>query len=450
MFMDHTDEVPGHTDDGFGRPVESIMRCEDFKSNFARRLSNRYSSRSTITTKRQNSVKAQQRINTKEALENAPERIERFSQLSKIRTTEQNGEVVMAPDKPMKNHNIRDTEVTALNMAIDTLRWQLTQTEANRQMHIALLKQVVTFLSRVKEHIECQSPETTPSPEEVPHRDASPCHSVVDLPRSRSVLHVNKHEYSLTTGKRLSARKMSKSINNVNGYKDCNGTWNQSKLSLSSDTDSSQKLTEEITRLITLANTVLSTKIPDLSCNCNDNNDTIKSDVVSNGTLEHNESNSSLNLIDEDTTNAFILNTIYDSEDAFNGLTDKFDDVKDVPLTDFIVSSSPLSCGLENDFAGITVTQQDENIKTQTETKTRSTDKRSVYNHTPHYIEDESGFSSMSSFQEIGIPIISIIPPSPCKEVGYIEELTDILDGAEKWKSDTMDLDKQTVKVFWV
>lgn len=92
-------------------------------------------------------------------------------------------------------------------------------------MHIALLKQVVSFLSRVKEHIECQGPETGPSADPVSHRKASPGAHSVDLPRSHSVLHVNKHEYSLTTGKRLITRKMSKSISNVNGFIDYNGVW---------------------------------------------------------------------------------------------------------------------------------------------------------------------------------------------------------------------------------
>lgn len=100
------------------------------------------------------------------------------------------------------------------------------QTEANRQMHIALLKQVVTFLSRVKEHIECQNPEAGPNIEAESRRECSPnAHTVVDLPRSRSVLHVNKHEYSLIAGKKLSTRKISKSISNVNGFKDCSGVW---------------------------------------------------------------------------------------------------------------------------------------------------------------------------------------------------------------------------------
>lgn len=66
--MHHTEEVPGQLDEGFSRPVESIMRCEDFKSNFARRLSNRYISRSPVTTKRQNSVKL--RTSSKEIVDN--------------------------------------------------------------------------------------------------------------------------------------------------------------------------------------------------------------------------------------------------------------------------------------------------------------------------------------------------------------------------------------------
>lgn len=449
MFMHHSDEVSGQLDVEFTKPVESIMRCEDFKSNFARKLSNRYISRSP--TKRQNSLKLRTSDNGK--VDNAPERIERCSQLSKIRTMEQNGEVVKPPDKQMKNLNIRDTQVSALNMEIETLRWQLSQTEANRQMHIALLKQVVTFLSRVKEHIEYQSPEIGSNQEIVCSRAVlSNAIDVSDLPRSRSVFHVNKHEYSLSASKKLNTKKISKSISNVNGYKDCHGVWNQSKLSLTADTDSAQKITEEISRLITLANTVLSTKLPDLACTCSvDNSDTLKDEnICGDDIIETNGSNTSLTFSDEDTTNAFILNTIYDSEDAFNGLTNKFVDGKDENLSDFIVTSTSLNCDLENHFNSISINEKNESVHTQTQSKTNAMDKRTEYNHVANFIEDESGFSSMNSFQEIGIPIISIIPPSPCKEVGYIDELTDILDESEKWKSDTMDLDKQSVKVFWV
>lgn len=91
-------------------------------------------------------------------------------------------------------------------------------------MHIALLKQVVTFLSRVKEHIACQSPAANVNQESVATREVS-ASSHAELPRSRSVLHVNKHEYSLSSGKKISTRKISKSISNVNGFKDCSGVW---------------------------------------------------------------------------------------------------------------------------------------------------------------------------------------------------------------------------------
>lgn len=97
------------------------------------------------------------------------------------------------------------------------------QTEANRQMHIALLKQIVTFLNRVKDHIECQKNES-------PHKEATLrpiTHSfnLADLPRSKSVLHVNKNVEFTTPTKKINSKKISKSISNVNGYKDCNGTW---------------------------------------------------------------------------------------------------------------------------------------------------------------------------------------------------------------------------------
>ncbi|CAB3258958.1 unnamed protein product [Arctia plantaginis] len=383
----------------------------------------------------------------------APDKIERCSQLTQIKNVEQNGEGVKPPDIRLKNHKIRDTEVSALNIEIETLRWQLAQTESNRQMHIALLKQVVTFLSRVKEHIEHQSPEPDVNKEiTATGENLSKTTKVSDLPRSRSVLHVNKHEFSLSTNKKLSTRKISKSISNVNGYKDFNSTWNQSKLSLTPDPEGAQKIKEEISRLISLANSVLSTKLPDLAYKCNNGNDTPKVEniIYDEDITDTNDSTSSLNFIDEDATNAFILNTIYDSEDAFRGLTQKYVDVKDETLCDFIVTSSPRTCGIETDLANVHVNEKFESIKSQTESKTRPSDKRTDYTHVANFIEDESGFSSMSSFQEIGIPIISIIPPSPCKEVEYIDEFTNILDEAGKWKSDTIDLDQQTVKVFWV
>lgn len=216
-----------------------------------------------------------------------------------------------------------------------------------------------------------------------------------------------------------------------------------------------------MTRLITLANTVLSTKLPDLACNCNGNPDDGNDKIVESTQKEEtneNDYNASLSLIEEDSTNAFILKTICDGKGMYDSITNKFIEVKDSALNDFIVSQSPLTCGLENGFAGLELKEKErqgplsvKNVTELTNGKTlkSSNDKRNEYSHVSNFIEDESGFSSMSSFQDIGIPIISIIPPSPCKEVGYMEEIPGILE-PEKWKTDTMELDKQTMKVFWV
>ncbi|XP_004933181.2 uncharacterized protein LOC114252831 [Bombyx mandarina] len=439
MFM-QPDTVPGKLDEGFSRPVESIMRCEDFKSNFARKLSNRFISRHVPTPRQDNSLK----LCLDEKAQDAQESFE-ANQLSKF-VAEPNCETVKPPDRQTTSSDIRSTKVNALNMEVETLRWQLAQTEANRQMHIALLRQVVTFLSRVKEHIEGQK---TEGETEATRMNRS--FNVTDLPRSRSVLHVNKNlEYTLSPVKKINSRKISKSISNVNGYKDCN-VWSQSKMALTSETETAFKLSEEMSRLIILANTVLSTKLPDLACNCNDNEVNGSKQTEDNEEICEKESNVSVSntSVGGEDTNAFVLNTICDSEGTYEGITNKFIETKDKGIADFIVSPSPLTCGLEKDFAVVKIQEKDSKRETRTTKPQNRFEKRNEYNAV-NFIEDESGFSSMSSFQEIGIPIISIIPPSPCKEVGYMTEFEDLLQGNENWKSDSIELDKQAVKVFWV
>jgi hypothetical protein len=98
------------------------------------------------------------------------------------------------------------------------------QTEANRQMHIALLQQIVTFLNRVRDHIDYQKNDTTKT-ELMSTRIPPRSFNVADLPRSKSVLHVNKNSEYLTPAKKISTKKISKSISNVNGYKECVGLW---------------------------------------------------------------------------------------------------------------------------------------------------------------------------------------------------------------------------------
>lgn len=223
-----------------------------------------------------------------------------------------------------------------------------------------------------------------------------------------------------------------------------------SKLFSTPEEQSTPKISEEITRLITLANTVLSTKLPDLACTYSEPEYASISETAEDKSQKNN-SISSLHLTDEDITNAFILNTICDGEDTFNEITNDFIECKIGTTNDFILSPSPLPIsGLENDFAEVKIIGNNTVKTTNAPTKAQIfVEKRNEYNHAANFIEDESGFSSMSSFQEIGIPILSVIPPSPCKDVSYIDDIADILEDT-KWKSDPVDLNKQSVQVFWV
>lgn len=209
-----------------------------------------------------------------------------------------------------------------------------------------------------------------------------------------------------------------------------------------------------MSRLITLANTVLSTKLPDLACACVCNRSKSSLQLHEDSKKEeasvHNETDS-LNLNLNSTIDNIVLITNCNTE-THNGITNKFDDVKNKILNDFIVSQSPLCFGLKNNSSDVMVFEQEtpvsqNSLVTSCGNVGQAVDKGSEYNASSNFIEDESGFSSMSSFQEIGIPIISIIPPSPSKEVEYLEE---IAAENEKWKADNIELDSQSVKVFWV
>lgn len=87
------------------------------------------------------------------------------------------------------------------------------QTEANRQMNLALLRQIVAFLNRVKEYLDLQK--ETASDEVMSERRLPRLFHHVDMPRSRSVVHVNKTlDFSLSPPSKLNSKKNLKSTIN--------------------------------------------------------------------------------------------------------------------------------------------------------------------------------------------------------------------------------------------
>lgn len=203
-----------------------------------------------------------------------------------------------------------------------------------------------------------------------------------------------------------------------------------------------------MSRLIILANTVLTTKLPDLSSTCSDNASNLITyplkvdDITLNDIKKLKDPAVALTLFEEDmkSTNSLEINTkiMKELEGPF------FDDLSRKPPK------------LDKPDEGISNIKQNEAVYCAPRAESErnairkiSTDRKNDF-ISSHFTEDESGFSSMNSFQEIGIPIISIIPPSPSKELGYMVDMPDIIEDSEKWKTDTIDIEKQTVKVFWV
>lgn len=199
-----------------------------------------------------------------------------------------------------------------------------------------------------------------------------------------------------------------------------------------------------MSRLINLANTVLGTKLPDLSSTCNDNATNIVisplkvGDVTLNDIKKLKESAVALTLIEED-------NTLEINGTEMNALqTPYFDEFAIKPANLGKPAEGVINIMLSETNYSAPRPESEKNAARKI-----FMDRKNEFNSS-HFMEDESGFSSMSSFQDIGIPIISIIPPSPCKEVGYMVDMPDIIEDSEKWKTDTFQLEKQPVKVFWV
>nr|CAD7399653.1 unnamed protein product [Timema cristinae] len=61
--------------------------------------------------------------------------------------------VLEAPSHPADNH-IRKVDSAILQSQVETLRWQLEQTEASREMYRAVMEQVLKFLEKVHKNLE--------------------------------------------------------------------------------------------------------------------------------------------------------------------------------------------------------------------------------------------------------------------------------------------------------
>lgn len=226
-------------------------------------------------------------------------------------------------------------------------------------------------------------------------------------------------------------------------------------MSLMPEINSGKKISEEITRLITLANTVISTKLPELAvAGINIENNT--ENVAINETKEEVFENKA-SVKRENVPHIFTMDTCGTS-DVFDGLTNKYIGINDERSEKHLTIPSSLTSGFENDFAAMDLVastsvknvQNASNATEKNKTKNNKAVPEKRSDNVGHLFEDESGFSSMSSFQEIGIPIINIIPPTPSDDEECTGALNIVAHNGDSWKTTDSSESGKNVKVFWV
>lgn len=193
-----------------------------------------------------------------------------------------------------------------------------------------------------------------------------------------------------------------------------------------------------MTRLINLANTVLSTNLPDLSTTCNDN----ATNIVTSSLKVDDYTLSDIKKLED----SAVALTLIEEDNILEMHGTQVSELQGPYIDDFAIKPPNFD---KSDESVINIKLNKVDYSAPRAESKISIDRKNNFNSS-QFMEDESGFSSMNSFQDIGIPIISVIPPSPCKELGYMVDMPDITEDSEKWKTDTIELEKQPVKVFWV
>lgn len=238
---------------------------------------------------------------------------------------------------------------------------------------------------------------------------------------------------------------------------------------------------EEIARLINLANSVMSTKLPDISCNCDEPKSEAENPKVlnNNGSLEPD-----FPMVDLTTKKNY--KTTFDGrfeliKEVFSARLDKYDAEEYTKKIEGIIGELSTPSSDYNDNKGGTA--EDKNMNENAENYTfRQGGDNEVYNDNKHgtvagettnnmpnvvknttdvaindkasYAEGESGFSSMTSFQDIGIPIINVSPPTPESKEEQEKKASpavdfNLLEEMETWGAQDLD-HEQAMNVFWV
>ncbi|KAJ9574865.1 hypothetical protein L9F63_007960, partial [Diploptera punctata] len=301
---------------------------------------------------------------------------------------------------------------TILQTQVDTLQWQLKNTESSRQMYRAVMEQVVRFLERayknldmIKNKMDPRGNRNTPSSSRVPRSRS--VHTVDVSPSRESPL-----PESSTQVPRAKSIAQIEASPNYSTFRDF--TWRRPRQpQLAPDEIPPEKLSQEAFRLLRTVQSLLNTREPDLAQRLS--LDT--TDHESNSS--HRSSIASFNPVQEDES---ISNPKREplslSSTSCNSLLKQSLETSSLRSVAYNNNNSSLTSGLESAFAGGLRTASPVFNSPVTRPKKCKTPVPDSSYHQPvqesrssppvSSTEDESGFSSMNSFQEVGLPLKQI------------------------------------------
>ncbi|GJQ70782.1 hypothetical protein Trydic_g710 [Trypoxylus dichotomus] len=268
---------------------------------------------------------------------------------------------------------------------IDTLQWQLKQTEASREMYRAVMKQVVSFLDRAHKSLEILGTKMNNQQNSV-HRSKS--ENLVSIKVDNGTL---------------------RSITDATQYED--SFWKQiKKTELLPEEIPPEKLSQEAFRLLRTAQSILNTKEPDLA-NINKINEPEDDlNFISQLAREFPQDNKprvtsislSPKLLIPEREATILPNRITRKLSIYSNHSNGEEQrILESPREDLVSLSD------NNSLLSSEKQQLSENQEPRRQSNYKCDSEKSVSPPVSSIssTEDESGFSSMNSFQEVGLPI---------------------------------------------
>ncbi|XP_063228613.1 uncharacterized protein LOC134534252 [Bacillus rossius redtenbacheri] len=369
---------------------------------------------------------------------------------------------------------LRRIDTVVLQSRVDTLQWQLKQAEESRQMYRSVMEHVMMFLERVYTNLDEMS--RTEQCESLP---ASVCNSPSHrVPRSLSALSVDASSRRVARGRRETAPSVPKAISTAQIEQSpstfCDYTWRRSaKVTQQGDVTTQQKLSQDAYRLLRTVQSLLNTNEPNLAQNtgpgdscsknlrCSSRNDDDDSPRL---TPDASSVRDSLQDLSMSRISPAGKTPKRDRKDGFSSLRREHARRR-LPLDSTLTlprDSPPPSPGTSPESPRSTASLgRPRKLK---ETRWAAPPAECYVSDVPSEKqlslssnEDESGFSSMSSFQEVGLPPVPPSPtPSPDPPVGLpVLERADCSVNHRRWSSVPVDprlgpVIPDSVTVMWV